>query len=88
MATTERIDIQMTDKKIGTRISLVEQSQTYMHQTLDRIEKKIDTLDRKVEKIESSIYSNLKWIVGLSVPTLLTVIGLAIEASQYIKYQG
>lgn len=85
MATTERIDLAMSEKKTSTRLALVEQSQNYIQQSLDRIERKIENVDKKVDRVEVKIYSNLKWFIGLSIPSLIALFGLGMEMYQFMR---
>lgn len=85
MAINDRVEQNMTDKKTSTRVALIEQTQTYTQQTLERIERKLESLDKKIDRVESKVYANLKWVIGLSVPTLITIVGLGIEMYQFVK---
>jgi hypothetical protein len=87
MAITER-DETASDKTINIKLALLEQSYNYIYQSMSMIEKKLDKIDNKIEKVELRIYTNLRWIISLSIPTLLTVIGIATEIYQYLDQRG
>ena len=83
MASSEMVS-EMT-KGTNTRLALIEQGQYHLSQSIDRVERKIDNIEKKVDKVESKIYANLKWFIGISVPTLISVITLGFEIYQYIR---
>ncbi len=85
-----------SNKKINTRLALLEQSQKYMQDTIDksqnyinqclsRIERKMEVIDNKMEKIESKVYANLKWIIGISIPIFFSVSSFIFELYKYVK---
>lgn len=85
MSNIEKFSEDASNKKIYVQLALLAQSNDFTHKTLERIERKIDALDKKIDRTEVKIYSNLKWIVGMSIPTILTISGVIIEIYQYVK---
>lgn len=70
--------------KEHTRLALVEQVVGQIGETLVRIEKRLDTLDRKTEegfskidsritKLDEKVDSNFKWLIGTMITLFLTV---------------
>jgi len=54
--------------KDDTRIALLEQSIGHINQTLIRIEKRLDTMDAKIDarfdSLNNRIWNNFLWIIG------------------------
>jgi hypothetical protein len=75
-----------TEASTDTRLSLLEQSDSYIQLSLGRIEKQVNTIsdninkihldvnlkiESKFEKIEKNIITGIKWLIGVFI-TLLT----------------
>lgn len=87
MATAERIKEQMADKKIHTRLALLEQTTSHIQQSLDRIQNRFDVFDDKIDKltskfdntldkIESKMDANSKWLLGFIITIIISAIPL------------
>jgi len=74
------------NKRIQVQLALLEQSQTFMQSTIDRIERKLDTIEKKIDKVEVKIYANLKWVLGLSIPLLISFVSVCFDIYEYVKH--
>lgn len=84
MEIAELDESRLSQEKMGTRVALLEQAQESTTQSLLRIEKKLDIIEIRIEKAKREIYTNLRWILNLLIPTLLTVVSLSISLYQLL----
>ena len=50
--------------KEGIRIVLIEQSIMHIYETLKRLEKTLDSIDERFNRIETSLRRNFIWMIG------------------------
>ncbi len=51
------------NKKLETKVALLEQSTTHIHHGIDRIEKRFDLVDKKIDKLDEKGEANLRWML-------------------------
>jgi hypothetical protein len=76
----------MSDKKIHTRVALLEQSTSHIKEILAGIETKIDKIDNKIDRVESKIYMNFKWFLGISLTGIISIASMGFAIYQYVKH--
>ena len=67
-----------------TRLALLEQSIGFLNSTLVRFEHRFDQLDNKIEKLESRIDSNFKWLLGIIIAGFGGLFGIIAHAQHWI----
>jgi hypothetical protein len=76
----------LSDRKIQTRVALLEQSNRHISYGLDNIEKKIDKVEHKIDKVENTIYTNFKWFLGISLTGVISIASMGFSIYQYVKH--
>lgn len=85
MSSAIRIDENMSDKKIHTRVALLEQSTNHVQQSLDRIERRFDVIDKKCERIEGKIDNSFRWLITISISVFFSAASLGFTIYQIFK---
>lgn len=75
------------DRKLQTQIALLEQSNTYTHKSLERIENSIDQITQQVQTIENKIDTTTKWLINLALTAVFSGSSLVITIYQIFKNQ-
>ena len=67
-----------------TRLALLEQSISHINATLLRFEHRFDQLDSKLEKLDSRIDSNFKWLLSVMIAGFGSLLGIIAHAQHWI----
>ena len=78
-----------------TRIAVLETTASHIHETLERIEKRLDSMNEKidkgfsevngrVDKINDRLWSNFLWLLGVIVGVFMSVTGFIAHALHWI----
>lgn len=71
--------------RMNTRIALLEQSIEHTQQILTRIERHIDNMDKKCERIETKMENSFRWIMTTSLGAFFSLTGLVFAFYQIFK---
>lgn len=79
--TTEKIKNNYTD---DVRVALLEQSINNINDTLVRFEKRFDKIDERLDKVETNVKLEIRWIITVFGSLMLGLAGLMAHGFHWV----